>query len=70
MFGLDNGGTNIYAAVYKTFGDVQSKLYPKELPSYVPLANMLDLSLLRKLKAQHKGKNLAPAETPAVCGRR
>ncbi|WP_223649003.1 OmpA family protein [Hymenobacter psoromatis] len=64
LFGLDNGGTNIYAAVYKTFGDVQSKLYPKELPSYVPLANMLDLSLLRKLQAQYKGKNLAPAETP------
>ncbi|AMR29235.1 hypothetical protein A0257_20475 [Hymenobacter psoromatis] len=63
LFGLDNGGTNIYAAVYKTFGDVQSHLYPKELPSYVPLANMLDLSLLRKLQAQYKGKNLAPAET-------
>ena len=63
LFGLDNGGTNIYAAVYKTFGDVQRKLYPKELPSYVPLTNMLDLSLLRKLQAQYKGKNLAPAET-------
>jgi OOP family OmpA-OmpF porin len=63
LFGLDNGGTNIYAAVYKTFGDVQSKLYPKELPSYVPLASMLDLTLLRKLQAQYKGKNLAPAET-------
>jgi OOP family OmpA-OmpF porin len=63
LFGLDNGGTNIYAAVYKTFGDVQSKLYPKELPNYVPLANMLDLTLLRKLQAQYKGKNVAPAET-------
>lgn len=49
--------------MYKTFGDVQSKLYPKELPSYVPLTQMLDLSLLRKLQAQYKGKNLAPAET-------
>ena len=63
LFGLDNGGTNIYAAVYKTFGDVQSKLYPKELPSYVPLATMLDLTLLRKLQAQYKGKAIAPAET-------
>jgi OOP family OmpA-OmpF porin len=63
LFGLDNGGTNIYAAVYKTFGDVQSKLYPKELPNYVPLANMLDLTLLRKLQAQYKGKTVAPAET-------
>jgi OOP family OmpA-OmpF porin len=63
LFGLDNGGTNIYAAVYKTFGDVQRKLYPKELPNYVPLANMLDLTLLRKLQAQYKGKNVAPAET-------
>jgi OOP family OmpA-OmpF porin len=63
LFGLDNGGTNIYAAVYKTFGDVQSRLYPKELPTYVPLANMLDLTLLKQLQAQYKGKTLAPAET-------
>jgi outer membrane protein OmpA-like peptidoglycan-associated protein/ABC-type nitrate/sulfonate/bicarbonate transport system substrate-binding protein len=63
LFGLDNGGTNIYASVYKTFGDVQSKLYPKELPSYVPLDEMLDLGLLRKLQEQYKGKTIAPAET-------
>ncbi|TPG71771.1 OmpA family protein [Hymenobacter nivis] len=64
LFGLDNGGTNIYAAVYKTFGDVQKKLYPKELPSYVPLDAMLDLGPLRKLQAQYQGKAVAPAETP------
>jgi outer membrane protein OmpA-like peptidoglycan-associated protein len=63
LFGLDEGGTNIYAAVYKTFGDVQSKLYPKELPSYVPLDQMLDLKPLQKLQAQYKGKTVAPAET-------
>ena len=63
LFGLDEGGTNIYAAVYKTFGDVQSKLYPKELPTYVPLAEMLDLTPLKSLQAQYKGKAVAPAET-------
>jgi len=63
LFGLDNGGTNIYASVYKTFGDVQKRLYPKELPSYVPLDEMLDLELLRKLQEQYKGKAIAPAET-------
>ncbi|RYU78701.1 OmpA family protein [Hymenobacter persicinus] len=63
LFGLDNGGTNIYAAVYKTFGDVQSKLYPKELPTYVPLEQMLDLTILKKLQSQYKGKTIAPAET-------
>ncbi len=62
LFGLNEGGTNIYAAVYKTFGDVQKRLYPKEMPSYVPLDAMLDLTLLRKLQAQYKGKPLAPAE--------
>ena len=62
LFGLDNGGTNIYAAVYKTFGDVQSRLYPKELPSYVPLAQMLDLAPLRAMQKQYAGKALAPAE--------
>ncbi|GAB2703410.1 hypothetical protein GCM10011495_23040 [Hymenobacter frigidus] len=63
LFGLDEGGTNIYAAVYKTFGDVQSKLYPKELPSYVPLTEMLDLAPLKQLQQQYKGKAVAPAET-------
>ncbi|TGE28589.1 OmpA family protein [Hymenobacter metallicola] len=62
LFGLEEGGTNIYASVYKTFGDVQSKLYPKELPSYVPLDQMLDLTLLKKLQAQYKGKAIAPAD--------
>ncbi|MFD1469355.1 OmpA family protein [Hymenobacter caeli] len=64
LFGLNEGGTNIYAAVYKTFGDVQKRLYPKEMPSYVPLDEMLDLTLLRKLQARYKGKPLAPAEAP------
>ena len=63
LFGLNEGGTNIYSSVYKTFGDVQSKLYPKELPTYVPLNDMLDLSLLKTMQAQYKGKNIAPAET-------
>ena len=63
LFGLNEGGTNIYASVYKAFGDVQSKLYPKELPSYVPLNDMLDLTLLRNLQVRYKGKTVAPAET-------
>jgi outer membrane protein OmpA-like peptidoglycan-associated protein/ABC-type nitrate/sulfonate/bicarbonate transport system substrate-binding protein len=62
LFGLEEGGTNIYASVYKTFGDVQSRLYPKELPSYVPLDQMLDLSLLKNMQAQYKGKAVAPAD--------
>ncbi|MDO7876128.1 OmpA family protein [Hymenobacter sp. ASUV-10] len=64
LFGLNPGGTNIYAAVYKTFGDVQSRLYPKELPSYVPLTDMLDLTPLRQLQEKYRGKTLAPAEAP------
>ena len=52
----------MYASVYKTFGDVQSKLYPKELPNYVPLDDMLDLGLLRTMQTQYKGKNIAPAD--------
>ena len=62
LFGLNEGGTNIYSSVYKAFGDVQSKLYPKELPSYVPLTEMLDLAPLKKLQQQYKGKAVAPAD--------
>ncbi|MGI4871049.1 MAG: OmpA family protein [Janthinobacterium lividum] len=68
LFGLNEGGTNIYSSVYKTFGDVQSKLYPKELPTYVPLNDMLDLTLLRDMQAKYKGKNIAPAETQKFTG--
>ena len=62
LFGLNEGGTNIYASVYKTFGDVQSKLYPKEVPNYVLLADMLDLTPLKSLQQQYKGKAVAPAD--------
>lgn len=62
LFGLNPGSTNIYASVYKAFGDVQHQLYPKEVPDYTPLDKMLDLSLLKKLQEKYKGKSMASAD--------
>jgi len=62
LFGLNPGSTNIYASVYKAFGDVQHKLYPKDVPDYTPLDKMLDLTILKKLQAKYKGKSMASAE--------
>ena len=50
LFGLNNGG-NVYASVYKVFGDIDVKLYPKLVPSYPAIGEVLDLTYLGNLKS-------------------
>lgn len=52
-FGL-NGGTNKYAAVYKTFGDITVESYPSELPSYPPVEEVLNLTFLTSVYNKYK----------------
>ena len=49
LFGLD-GKTNYFAATYTTFADIVKSQYPKLLPSYDPVADVVDLSYLQELK--------------------
>lgn len=44
-FGL-SGSSDIYKEVYNTFGKIQSALYPKDLPEFVPYNKAVDKSIM------------------------
>ena len=46
LFGLAQGTTNIYAAVYRVFGDILVDQYPDVVAKYPPVNEILDLSYL------------------------
>jgi OmpA-OmpF porin, OOP family len=48
LFGLD-GKTNYFAATYTTFAEIVKSQYPQLLPSYDPVAEVVDLSYLKNL---------------------
>ena len=54
LFGM-NGKTNYFAVTYQIFGDIVKSQYPSLLPSYPPVADILDLTYLKSV-AQAKGK--------------
>jgi OmpA-OmpF porin, OOP family len=49
LFGVSAGSTNIFEIVYRTFGDIVVKLYPKLMPSYPAVADIMDLSYLKNV---------------------
>jgi len=50
LFGLD-GKTNYFAATYTTFADIVKSQYPKLLPAYDPVTDVVDASYLKDLAA-------------------
>ncbi|MEY4927127.1 MAG: hypothetical protein RI894_1563 [Bacteroidota bacterium] len=47
IFGLNAGSTNSVQIVYKLFGDIVVKLYPKLVPSYPKAEDVIDISYLK-----------------------
>jgi OOP family OmpA-OmpF porin len=45
--------TDIYKAIYNTFGSLQSKYYPKDLPSYLEYSKAFDKSILMSVVANN-----------------
>lgn len=45
MFGL-NGGANLFAATYNTFGRIDVQQYPTIIPSFLPVNQILDTSFV------------------------
>jgi OmpA-OmpF porin, OOP family len=61
LFGLAPGSTNLFAATYTVFAEIVKSQYPELLPSYYPVAQILDTSYLKEVAAG--GKKGAAADT-------
>ena len=52
LFGLNQNSTNVYASVYKVFGDVVVDLYPEYVASYPDFNKVVDFSYINSAKAK------------------
>lgn len=49
FFGLTEGGTDLYRAVYEVFGEIVKQQYPRRVPSYPPYEQIVDRTLVAEL---------------------
>jgi outer membrane protein OmpA-like peptidoglycan-associated protein len=64
LYGL-SGGANLFAATYTVFGDVVKQQYPKLVPSYPPVGDILNASYTASLVKASQA-SAAPAGTADV----
>jgi len=60
LFGIGENKTNVYASVYKVFGDVVSSIYPEYVKTYPEITEVLDLSYILNVKS--RSTNLTSAD--------
>jgi len=60
LFGIGENKTNVYASVYKVFGDVVSSIYPEFVKTYPEITEVLDLSYILNVKS--RSTNLTSAD--------
>ncbi len=60
LYGIGENKTNVYASVYKVFGDIVSSLYPEYVKTYPDISTVLDLSYMLNVKS--KTTNLTSAD--------
>jgi OmpA-OmpF porin, OOP family len=61
LFGQGENKSNVYASVYKVFGDIVSSLYPEYVKTYPEITQVLDLSYLLNAKSK-SGNSLTSAD--------
>jgi outer membrane protein OmpA-like peptidoglycan-associated protein len=70
MFGLGKDGLDRYKMVYKTFGDILSKMYPEIMATYPEYQKVVDKSFLMSVVANHpelmEGKALTVQYTEKI----
>lgn len=57
LFGVGENKSNVYASVYKVFGDVVSSIYPEYVEKYPDINEVLDLSYLLSVKTKYANLN-------------
>jgi outer membrane protein OmpA-like peptidoglycan-associated protein len=62
----------VFAATYTVFGDIVKSQYPKLVPSYYPVAEVLDTSFVKELAAADRGATATggEADLPKFTGER
>lgn len=60
LYGVGNNKTNVYASVYKVFGDIVSSIYPEYVKTYPEISSVLDLSYMLNVKS--RSTNLVSAD--------
>lgn len=60
LYGIGNNKTNVYASVYKVFGDIVSSIYPEYVKTYPEISEILDLSYMLNVKS--RSGNLVSAD--------
>ncbi len=72
-FGLEDGSADAFKATYTTFGDIAKQQYPKDLPTYPPVNEVVNTSYLQEIAAggADKGKadTVAFDDAPATSER-
>jgi outer membrane protein OmpA-like peptidoglycan-associated protein len=64
VFGLTPGSTNLFAATYTVFGDIATQQYPKLVPSYPKVEDILDTSYVMALSKRTPTTKVGKADMP------